>query len=484
MAIATSSTTLSLFIYMEIASVFLYMMFKSSREFENNAKIFVYDRIAGFIFLFAVFYIFHYTGTFRLSQIFWQISNNYLDEKVLFVSSFLILAGILIKTAQFPFCAWVNSVETVRPFSAVFMMFFMSLGVFVFARFYPLLTQADNLLTIMLWLCALTGIVSALGALSSRNIFKILIFSAISQTALSAAALAGGSYWQGIFHLVNHFMFSLLLFLCAGTVVYRCKNTDIKKMGEVRNFMPVTYLTFTFAILAGIGIFPFCGFFSKKEIIFSLYVSGSNVYIPILLAYILNVLYFTRLFVNIFHSKTESAKNAVLKEGHPAMLIVQILLAIVILFSGWMFKYNNIFENLISGTNLGFSKISGLGNVILIFSIFAAFLFILYFYAKKYANVWTSNKKISFNDRFAKSCLGAQVFQNLLTFVFKKIFNFTSFFETALVKLFDVSFSYTERFSEMSTKFVETFGKITSKFTERFYLRSKKVLFNLIGFKT
>ena len=194
--------------------------------------------------------------------------------------SLLIFCGAVGKSGQVPLHVWLpDAMEGPTPVSALIHAATMvAAGVFLMARVYPLLSASGGMehgptfaLKVVTWMGAITAVFAALIAVAQRDIKRILAYSTVSQLGYMFIGLGVGGVPVAMFHLITHAFFKALLFLGAGSVIHGChEEQDISRMGDLRKYMPLTFLTYAVGMLALIG-FPlfFSGFWSKDEILHS-----------------------------------------------------------------------------------------------------------------------------------------------------------------------------------------------------------------------
>src|SRR6202041_3218965 len=187
----------------------------------------------------------------------------------------LIFAGAAGKSGQLPLHVWLpDAMEGPTPVSALIHAATMvAAGVYLIARVYPLMSVSSNALEVVAWVGALTAIFAALVAVAQEDIKRILAYSTVSQLGYMMLGIGVGGVAVGIFHLLAHAFFKALLFLGAGSVIHGLMGEqDIREMGGVRKWMPITFATYSVGTLALCG-FPlfFSGFWSKDAILHAAY---------------------------------------------------------------------------------------------------------------------------------------------------------------------------------------------------------------------
>lgn len=245
-------------------------------EKEENAvaaqKAFIMNRIGDLGLLAGMIWLYSMTGTFEISQL----------EKIIYPGDVAVGVGLLLflaatgKSAQIPLYTWLpDAMAGPTPVSALIHAATMvTAGVYLIARMDFLFTAAPEVLTIISGIGALTALVGGLIATRQYDIKKILAYSTVSQLGFMFAAAGAGAYTAAIFHVFTHAFFKALLFLGSGSVIHATGTQDIRQMGGLRRYMPITGWTFWIGTLAIAGIPPLAGFFSKDEILAALYARG------------------------------------------------------------------------------------------------------------------------------------------------------------------------------------------------------------------
>ena len=314
----------TLFFGWEAVGLFSYLLigFWYKRESANYAalKAFIVNRIGDFGFLIGVLAIWYYFGSVDYKTVFdmvpgfvekgitldfmnWQISAITFICLALFV-------GAMGKSGQVPLHVWLpDSMEGPTPISALIHAATMvTAGVFMVARLSPMFEYSEVALAAVVlvgattaWLCATIGLVQ-------NDIKRVIAYSTCSQLGYMFVACGVSAYSVGIFHLMTHAFFKALLFLAAGSVIHAVMaNQDIRKMGQLRKYMPITYITMFIAALALSGVPPFAGFWSKDLIIEATVVRemgwvGDFASFAVLTAVFMTAFYTFRMFFLTFHN--------------------------------------------------------------------------------------------------------------------------------------------------------------------------------------
>ncbi|MDQ2999384.1 MAG: NADH-quinone oxidoreductase subunit L, partial [Chloroflexota bacterium] len=238
-------------------------------------------------------------------------TNNVLGISVATGIALLLFAGTVGKSAQFPLHVWLpDAMEGPTPVSALIHAATMvAAGVFLVGRTYPIFV-VSGALPVVAFIGAFTALFAALIAVAQFDIKRILAYSTLSQLGFMVAALGIGGWVAAMFHLLMHAFFKALLFLGSGSVIHGMEATvghdsntsqDIRNMGNLRKYMPITFATYAIGYLALAGIPPFAGFWSKDEILADAFGHGHYVvWIVLTIAAFLTAFYMTRQVVVVF----------------------------------------------------------------------------------------------------------------------------------------------------------------------------------------
>ena len=202
----------------------------------------------------------------------------------------LVFLGPVAKSAQFPLHVWLpDAMEGPTPISALIHAATMvAAGVFLIARMYPVFADIPIAMDTIAWTGAFTALLGASIAITQNDIKKGLAYSTISQLGYMVMAMGIGAYTAGLFHLMTHAFFKAMLFLCSGSVIHGMEAVvghdpvlaqDMRLMGNLRKYMPITHLTFLVGTLAICGIPPFAGFWSKDEILGSAFFANPGLWL-------------------------------------------------------------------------------------------------------------------------------------------------------------------------------------------------------------
>src|SRR5579864_4026233 len=269
-------------------------------------KAFIVNRIGDFGFLIGIFLIIEHFGSLNFSQVFARVSPmapETAQTGVLTSIGLLLMVGACGKSAQIPLYVWLpDAMEGPTPVSALIHAATMvTAGVYMVSRSHVIFEHAPTALSVVAIIGTLTAFFAATIGVAQTDIKKVLAYSTISQLGYMFMACGVGAFSAGIFHLMTHAFFKGLLFLAAGSVIHAVGgNQDMRYMGGLRKYIPITFWTMTVATLAIAGIFPFAGFFSKDEILWRAF-QVNKVYWAIgLFSAFLTAFYMSRLWFMTF----------------------------------------------------------------------------------------------------------------------------------------------------------------------------------------
>ncbi len=366
--IVLSNNFFQLFIGWELVGLSSYLLigFWTSKEsaIKANYKAFLVNRVGDIGLLLGLCLVFITYGTTNYTEVFDlkdTINNSELD---IFGTSFnllsticlLLFVGAMAKSAQVPLHFWLpDSMEGPTPISALIHAATMvTAGIYMVARLSPLYVLTENVSLFILYVGSVTAFFLGLVALVQNDIKRIIAYSTISQLGYMTAALGASLYSLAMFHLITHAFFKALLFLCAGSIIMKCHHEqDIRKIGGLRKFMPITYLAFLYASLSLIGFPLTSGFYSKEVIIDAIgYYNHTIPYIMLLAGIFITTLYTSKIFFKVFFGEyTLHDRNE--KENDKEMLVPLFILIAPSVFLGLF-----IFDSLLSGTLFGTSLMS------------------------------------------------------------------------------------------------------------------------------
>ncbi|HVM88957.1 MAG TPA: NADH-quinone oxidoreductase subunit L [Puia sp.] len=307
-------------------------------EYGNAAKkAFIMNRIGDLGFLIAVFWMISKFGAVTFSEVFSKAPTA--PVAVLTGITLLLFIGATGKSAQIPLYTWLpDAMAGPTPVSALIHAATMvTAGIYMIARSNIMYTLAPTTQTVIAIVGTATALLAASIAVKQNDIKKVLAYSTVSQLGYMFLALGVGAYTGAVFHVMTHAFFKALLFLGAGSVIHAAHEQDIRKMGGLKKFMPVTHITFLLACLAIAGIPPFSGFFSKDEILSAAYEKNKIYYLVGAFTALLTAFYMFRLYATTFLGKFRgtSEQEHHLHESPSAITIPLIILAILAVIGGF-----------------------------------------------------------------------------------------------------------------------------------------------------
>lgn len=339
-------------------------------------KAFLVNRVGDFGFLLGIALVLSYTGSLNYSNVF-AGAPALAAQHIVLISGYswsvptviclLLFVGAMGKSAQVPLHVWLpDSMEGPTPISALIHAATMvTAGIFMVARMSPLFELSDTALSTVMIIGAVTALFMGLVGIVQNDIKRVIAYSTLSQLGYMTAALGASAYTAAIFHLMTHAFFKALLFLAAGSVIMAMHHEqDMRRMGGLRRYMPITYITFLVGALALIAFPGFSGFFSKDTIIDAIHEShrvGSTFsYWCVLLGAFVTALYTFRMFFMTFHGRERFVVDHDLGDhpgpghlSHPpkepswVVTVPLMLLAIPSVIVGWLcirpLLYGNFF---------------------------------------------------------------------------------------------------------------------------------------------
>ncbi|ACK69975.1 proton-translocating NADH-quinone oxidoreductase, chain L [Gloeothece citriformis PCC 7424] len=286
LGLVISPNLVQVYVFWELVGMCSYLLigFWFDRKSAADAcqKAFVTNRVGDFGLLLGMLGLYWATNSFdfevmgdRLQEL---VSSGALSGALAALFAVLVFLGPVAKSAQFPLHVWLpDAMEGPTPISALIHAATMvAAGVFLIARMYPVFEQIPAAMTVIAWTGAFTAFLGATIALTQNDIKKGLAYSTMSQLGYMVMAMGIGGYAAGLFHLMTHAYFKAMLFLDSGSVIHGMEGVvghdpivsqDMRVMGGLRKYMPITALTFLIGTLAICGIPPFAGFWSKDEIL-------------------------------------------------------------------------------------------------------------------------------------------------------------------------------------------------------------------------
>ena len=319
-----------------------------------NLKAFLVNRVGDFGFLLGIGLVLAHLGSLDYATVFAAAPARANETISLFGSewSLMTVIGILLfigamgKSAQVPLHVWLpDSMEGPTPISALIHAATMvTAGIFMVARMSPLYELSETALSVVLVTGALTAFFMGLLGLVQNDIKRVVAYSTLSQLGYMTVALGASAYGAAIFHLMTHAFFKALLFLGAGSVIIAMHHEqDMRRMGGLKKYMPVTYWTSLIGSLALIGFPGFAGFFSKDAIIEAVHLSNTPgaqfAYALVLMGVFVTALYTFRMFFLVFHGeeRMDSHTREHLRESPAVVTVPLVLLAVPSVLAGAVF---------------------------------------------------------------------------------------------------------------------------------------------------
>ncbi len=307
----------------------------------NNAakKAFVMNRIGDLGFLLAIFYLLAKVGSVSYTEVF--ASASQLTVPTVTIITLLLFVGATGKSAQIPLYTWLpDAMAGPTPVSALIHAATMvTAGIYMIARSNILYTMAPVSQSVVAIIGLATAVLAATIALKQNDIKKVLAYSTVSQLGYMFLGLGVGAYTGAVFHVMTHAFFKALLFLGAGSVIHAMHHEqDIRNMGGLKKYLPVTHITFLAGCVAIAGIPPLSGFFSKDEILAAAYESNKIYWVIGVITAGMTAFYMFRLYATTFLGKFRGTHEQEhhLHESPGAMTIPLIVLAILAVFGGFI----------------------------------------------------------------------------------------------------------------------------------------------------
>ena len=348
---------LQLFFGWEAVGVVSYLLigfwYKRPTAIFANMKAFLVNRVGDFGFLLGISAVVMFTGTLDYMEAFAGVQSLVDGEisipgiatvSALTLACIGLFIGAMGKSAQVPLHVWLpDSMEGPTPISALIHAATMvTAGVFMVARMSPLFEFSETALTFVLVIGATTALFTGFMGLVQNDIKRVVAYSTLSQLGYMTVALGASAYAAGIFHLMTHAFFKALLFLAAGSVIIALHHEqDMRKMGGLKKYMPITYWTSLAGSLALIGFPGTAGFFSKDALIIATgnsEIAGSGyAFFCVMAGVFITALYSFRMFFMVFHGNERIDEDARhhLHESPWVVTLPLVLLAIPSILIGW-----------------------------------------------------------------------------------------------------------------------------------------------------
>jgi NADH-quinone oxidoreductase subunit L len=315
--------------------------FKNNDYNKAANKAFIMNRIGDLGFLLAIFYLLATVGTVTCSEVFSYAAHGQISIPTITIITLLLFVGATGKSAQIPLYTWLpDAMAGPTPVSALIHAATMvTAGIYMIARSNILYTLAPVSQSVVAIIGLATAVLAATIALKQNDIKKVLAYSTVSQLGYMFLGLGVGAYTGAVFHVMTHAFFKALLFLGAGSVIHAMHHEqDIRNMGGLKKYLPVTHITFLLGCIAIAGIPPFSGFFSKDEILAAAYESNKIYWVIGVLTAGMTAFYMFRLYATTFLGKFRGTHDQEhhLHESPAAMTIPLVILAILAVVGGWI----------------------------------------------------------------------------------------------------------------------------------------------------
>lgn len=320
-----SNNFIQLFFGWEAVGLVSYLLigfyFKRDSAIFANLKAFLVNRVGDFGFLLGIGLVLGYFGgSLRYADVFAYLPNvagvQFLGTDLITVTCLLLFVGAMGKSAQFPLHVWLpDSMEGPTPISALIHAATMvTAGLFMVSRMSPMYEMSTTALSVIMMIGAITALFMGFLGTIQNDIKRVIAYSTLSQLGYMTVALGVSAYSVAMFHVMTHAFFKALLFLAAGSVIIGMHHDqDMRNMGNLKKYMPITWLTMLLGNLSLIGTPFFSGFYSKDSIIeavkFSHLTGSSFAYFAVLASVFVTAFYAFRQYFIVFHGKERWREN-------------------------------------------------------------------------------------------------------------------------------------------------------------------------------
>ncbi len=330
LGLVISPNLVQVYIFWELVGMCSYLLigFWYDRKAAADAcqKAFVTNRVGDFGLLLGILALYWATGSFefdvigdRLQEL---VQSGALSGTMAALFAILVFLGPVAKSAQFPLHVWLpDAMEGPTPISALIHAATMvAAGVFLIARMFPVFEGIPVAMDVIAWTGGVTAFLGASIAITQNDIKKGLAYSTMSQLGYMVMAMGVGAYTAGLFHLMTHAFFKAMLFLGSGSVIHGMEAVvghdpvlaqDMRLMGGLRKYMPITAITFLIGTLAICGIPPFAGFWSKDEILGETFKSNPTLWLVGWLTAGITAFYMFRMYFSTFEGSFRGTDSAI-----------------------------------------------------------------------------------------------------------------------------------------------------------------------------
>jgi NAD(P)H-quinone oxidoreductase subunit 5 len=333
LGLVISTNLVQIYIFWELVGMCSYLLvgfwFDRKAAADAAQKAFVTNRVGDFGLLLGILGLFWATGSFDFGIIGERLQHltetGSLSTGVATLLAVLVFLGPVAKSAQFPLHVWLpDAMEGPTPISALIHAATMvAAGVFLVARMFPVFEGLPQVMNIIAWTGCFTAFLGASIAITQNDIKKGLAYSTISQLGYMVMGMGVGAYSAGLFHLMTHAYFKAMLFLGSGSVIHGMEGVvghdpalaqDMRMMGGLRKYMPLTSVTFFLGCLAISGIPPFAGFWSKDEILGSVFKANPAMWLVGWLTAGITAFYMFRMYFSTFEGKFRGNETALAEQ--------------------------------------------------------------------------------------------------------------------------------------------------------------------------
>lgn len=441
LGLVMSSNIFQMYIFWELVGVSSFLLigyyYDKPSAVAACKKAFIVTRFADLGFLIGILVLSFYAGTLDFNTLVQRltsatapefqtaVASSFLGVSALTWALVLVFIGGAGKSAMFPLHVWLpDAMEGPTPISALIHAATMVVaGVYLVARMFPVFSMSPPALEVVTYVGITSALFAAVIACTQTDIKRVLAYSTMSQIGFMMFALGvsgfggeeGLGYTASMFHLFTHAMFKALLFLGAGSVIHFIHSNEMKDMGGLRKYLPITNITFLIACLAISGVPPFAGFFSKEEILLAAYQHNIVIYWIALITSGLTAFYMFRLYFRIFWNKGAIVHGEHHGEGGFAMMLPLVLLAVGAASAGFIPFGNFVSSDGKALTSVFHLQFSIAPVVVGLASIFAA----MWLYMKH------NNKSESIANSlngFYKAAYNKFYIDELYLFITKKVF--------------------------------------------------------------
>jgi NADH-quinone oxidoreductase subunit L len=327
MMLVMSNNLLQLFFGWEAVGLVSYLLigfyYKRESAIFANMKAFLVNRVGDFGFILGIGLVLAHTGTMNYTEIFTKIDSMRAltlagtDWSLITVTCIALFIGAMGKSAQFPLHVWLpDSMEGPTPISALIHAATMvTAGIFMVSRMSPLFELSDTALMFIMVIGSITALFMGFMGIIQNDIKRVIAYSTLSQLGYMTVALGASAYSVAVFHVMTHAFFKALLFLGAGSVImgmHHCQ--DIRYMGGLKKYMPITWITSLLGSLALIGLPFLSGFYSKDSIIEAVHATqygwvSTFANVCVLAGVFITAFYSFRMYFLVFHGQARYEKN-------------------------------------------------------------------------------------------------------------------------------------------------------------------------------